>query len=188
MFRTHRTTHFTERTGLTLVSINTIGDGNCLIHAILGAISPEYHRMDYRGKVAMAIDFRKRWFDYIITHWNELDDLTKAAMDTLVYEDSHGVLQPNTNAMLNHTVWLYAGAIEPLLSQTSHIRINWATLQRGQADEIVFPMASPDSYHHNIYIINTGGHFETLAVYDGVNYHTHVHGNTEVHRSLMRFA
>lgn len=185
MFRTHKTTRFTERTGLTLVSIYTIGDGNCLIHAILGAVSPEYQQADRDGKIAMAIDFRKRWFEYIIAHWAELDDLVKAAMDTLVYTDSHDQLQPNTTAMLNYTTWLYVGAVEPLLSRHSHIRINWATWRPGTTEEIIFPMASPDSYHHNIYIINTGDHFETLAVSDGARLHTQVHGNTTVHRELM---
>lgn len=185
MFHRYNTLRFTERTGLHVVGIPTIGDGNCLIHAILGAISDVYNRLDYRGKVALATNFRTVWFQHIVAHWDEIDVLAKAAMDTLVTEDSNGNLIPNVTAMLDYRVWLYTGSIEPLLFQDSHIRINWATLQSSRDEQIVFPMATPDSFHRNIYILNTGGHFETLAVYDGVHYHTHVHGNTEVHRALM---
>lgn len=45
--------------GMNLFKIGTIGDGNCLIHAILYLTSSEYRKLNKNGKIAMAIKKRE---------------------------------------------------------------------------------------------------------------------------------
>lgn len=168
---------------LKVVRVPTIGDGNCLFHTILTAVDSDYNKMDYNNKSERATKLRMDVFTKLNEVWTTLDINFRIAMSDICHND--GTL--DMSKALNYRISLPSEVATFFLPYFG-IDANTALLYEGKASnvsDVNFVMTSDRNDRYQIYIGGSRGHYETLAIWDGVNYRTALAGNDPIHATLI---
>lgn len=167
-----------------VVRIPTVGDGNCLFHALLTAIDYHYNTLSYSEKVSYAAKVRRGVFESINEAWGSLTNEFKLGLLDLTKEDG-------TLDMVKATSYTYFLESEAatVIMNIFNIDVNTTLLLdsrvNGGSDlNFISKINNPSRYQ--IYIGGNTAHFETIAIWDGTRYLTALKGDSPYHRALMR--
>lgn len=169
-----------------VVRIPTIGDGNCLFHALLTAIDYRYNTLNYSQKVSYAAMIRKGVFESINEAWSTIGNEFKLGLLDLTKEDGTLDMVKATN----YSYFLESEAATVIMN-IFNMDVNTTLLLdsriNGGSDlNFISKIHNPSRYQ--IYIGGNTAHFETVAIWDGTRYLTVLKGDSPYHQALMKEA